>query len=237
MYRTGDLVRWTATGELEFLGRADDQVKMRGFRIELGEVEAALAAAPGGRRRRRSWCARTGRATGGWWATWCRGRGGRLDAAACARTCAAVLPDYMVPSAVVVLDRLPLTVNGKLDRGALPAPDYLAGTAGGTGSADAAGGDPVRRLFAEVLGVDRVGVDDNFFDLGGHSLLATRLVSRVRAVLGVELPVRALFEAPTVAGLAGVLGGRRRAGRRGAGAGESGRSGCRCRSRSGGCGS
>ena len=114
------------------------------------------------------------------------------------------LPEYMVPAAIMVLDRLPLTVNGKLDRRALPAPVFVSAVASGRRR------DRRRRWWrvcsAEVLGVVRVGIDDSFFELGGHSLSATRLVARVGAVLGVEVPIRAVFEAPTVAGLAGWIG-------------------------------
>ncbi|MPY31192.1 amino acid adenylation domain-containing protein, partial [Streptomyces adustus] len=207
MYRTGDLVRrraWgsprpEAGGELEYVGRADDQVKVRGFRIELGEVEAALAEHPA--------VAQTA----------VLARDDRLVGYVAARPGAVVrpaeltaylrdrLPDYLVPAVLVVLDVLPLTPNGKLDRAALPAPDL------GSAEAGRAPRTPQEQilceLFAEVLGVPRVGVDDDFFDLGGHSLLATRLAARVRSVLGVELGLRALFLAPTVAGLAEVLAG------------------------------
>ena len=204
MYRTGDLVRWTADGQLEYLGRTDDQVKIRGFRIELGEVEAVLAGLPGvvqaavavredrpGDRRLAGYVVPAA--------------GAVLDPAGLRAAAGRVLPGYMVPAAVVMLEALPLSPSGKLDRRALPAPEYAA--AGGGRAPATARERALCEVFGQVLGVDRVGVDDSFFDLGGHSLLATRLVSRVRVVLGVELAVRAVFENPTPAGLAQVLDG------------------------------
>src|SRR6185437_5471198 len=202
MYRTGDLARWNRSGELEFLGRSDDQVKVRGFRIELGEVEAVLAELPGvaaavvvvredraGDKRLAGYVVPAA--------------GAVVDPAGLREACGRVLPGYMVPSAVVVLEALPLNANGKLDRRALPAPDYAAVTAGRAPAT--AREQALCEVFAQVLGLDQVGVEDSFFDLGGHSLLATRLVSRVRVVLAVEVPVRVVFENPTPALLAAVV--------------------------------
>ncbi|MEU6238028.1 amino acid adenylation domain-containing protein, partial [Kitasatospora sp. NPDC047058] len=197
MYRTGDLVRWRADGELEFAGRVDHQVKVRGFRVEPGEIEAELTAHPGVAQV--AVLAREERIVA--YVVPLAGAG--ATAAALAAHLRARVPDYLVPSAFVLLDALPLTPNGKLDRAALPAPEP-GPTAGGR-----APRTPQEQilceLFAEVLGLARAGVDDDFFGLGGHSLLATRLVSRVRATLGVELELRSLFRTPTPAGLAAGL--------------------------------
>jgi len=196
MYRSGDLARWRADGNLEYVGRADGQVKLRGFRIELGEIESVLTARDDVARsvvivREQSLIAYVVPA------------GDALDTAALRDHLAAVLPDYMVPNAFVPLAALPLTTNGKLDRAALPDPEFAATStkALSTPQEEILGG-----LFAEVLGVDSVGADDSFFDLGGHSLLAARLIGRVKKVLGVTLTIRDMFEAPTVGGLASRLG-------------------------------
>ncbi|MFI9644796.1 amino acid adenylation domain-containing protein [Streptomyces sp. NPDC052040] len=202
MYRTGDLVRWLDNGELDYVGRVDDQVQLRGFRIELGEISSALLAQEGvaqavvtvredesGDRRLVAYVVLTDRDAG------TEGLRERL---------AGELPDYMVPSAVVALPELPLTPQGKLDRKALPAPSAHTATQGREPRNPVE--DILCSLFADVLGLDRVTIDDDFFAVGGHSLLATRLVSRARTALGVELPIRALFEARTVAVLAGQLG-------------------------------
>ncbi|MEU3603540.1 amino acid adenylation domain-containing protein, partial [Streptomyces sp. NPDC006798] len=213
MYRTGDLVRRGADGALEFLGRADDQVKLRGHRIELGEVEAALAAAAG-----------TGRAVAvvredepgaerlvGYVT---RGGDGRSpDPAGVLRAAAGVLPAYMVPAVVVVLDAFPLTANGKVDRKALPVPSAEAGGGGGRGPRGARE-EIVTGVLADVLGVPEFAPDDDFFAFGGHSLLASRVVARLRRALGAECAIRDVFEARTARVLAERLGGRAVAGHR-----------------------
>ncbi|MGI8332310.1 amino acid adenylation domain-containing protein [Actinomadura scrupuli] len=206
MYRTGDLVRWTPQGVLEYLGRLDHQVKVRGHRIELGEVESVLA-----RHRAVAQDAVVARQeTGGdvrLVAYVVPAPGTTCDPATLRAFVARSLPDYMVPAAVIVLDELPLNPNGKLDRAALPAPDFSAYvTAREPRTPDET---VLCEIFAEVLNLPKVGIDDGFFDLGGDSLMATRVVSRARAALDTELTIRALFEAPTVALLAARLAGER----------------------------
>ncbi|WP_433654355.1 amino acid adenylation domain-containing protein [Nocardia sp. CA-128927] len=206
LYRTGDVVRWTWGGVLEFVGRADDQVKIRGFRVEPGEVETALAQHPsvsqavvvaldaeGGKQLVGYVVAERGAGNG-------HADGPGLDGAEVRRFAAERLPEFLVPAMVMVIDSVPLTPNGKLDRAALPAPEFASSMAYRAPSND--GERALAVLFAEVLGLDRVGVDDSFFELGGHSLSATRLISRIRVVLGVEVPIRTVFDAPTVAQLA-----------------------------------
>ncbi|SEN18920.1 non-ribosomal peptide synthase domain TIGR01720/amino acid adenylation domain-containing protein [Stigmatella aurantiaca] len=201
LYRTGDLGRWRSSGELDHLGRIDTQVKIRGFRIELGEVEAALLRHPGvqdavalvrevsGDKRLVAYVVPRG--------------GAALDLQEVRRTVRDGLPDYMVPAVIVPLEVLPLTPNGKLARELLPAPEPMSPE---DATAFVAPRTPTEELVAEiwasVLGVARVGATDNFFELGGHSLLATQAVSRLREVFPAKVPLRELFERPTVAGLA-----------------------------------
>ncbi|MEU8527604.1 amino acid adenylation domain-containing protein [Streptomyces sp. NPDC048629] len=208
MYRSGDQVRWLADGRLEFVGRVDGQVKIRGFRVELGEIESVLAAHAAvravvvtveGLEEDRRLVAHVVPAD--------QEEGipavGELRAFVAER-----LPGFMVPSVFVELAALPLTPNGKVDRAALRVLDGV--TRAGTGQGYVAPRSETERvlaeMWAELLGVERVGVDDNFFDLGGHSLLATQVVSRVRAVFGVDLPLASVFDRPTVAAIATVVG-------------------------------
>ncbi|MCG8914792.1 amino acid adenylation domain-containing protein [Actinokineospora sp. PR83] len=208
MYRTGDVVRWTPDGDVEYLGRADDQVKVRGFRIELGEVETALTAhpsvaqaavvvredQPGVKQLVAYLVGHLGDTAGS-------ALGNPIDAAVVRSAIADGLPEYMVPSAFVVLDRLPLNPNGKLDRLALPAPEYVAA---GAGAAPASERERVLcGLVGDVLGVSGVGVGDSFFDLGGDSIVAIRLVSRAREA-GLLITPRQVFAARTPAALAAV---------------------------------
>ncbi|HEX8275905.1 MAG TPA: amino acid adenylation domain-containing protein, partial [Longimicrobiaceae bacterium] len=203
MYRTGDRARRVAGGELEYLGRIDQQVKVRGFRVEPGEVEAALRAHPAVGEA--VVVARADGAGGGRLAAYHLAVGGASHAGAAELRAwlRERLPEHMVPSAFVALDELPLTPSGKLDRRVLPEPEAEAAGA----ARFAAPSTPVQEIlagiWADVLGAGRVGVNDDFFALGGHSLLAARVISRIREALGVEPPLRALFEAPTVAALAG----------------------------------
>ncbi|MBV8858951.1 MAG: amino acid adenylation domain-containing protein [Acidobacteria bacterium] len=212
LYRTGDVARWLADGRVEYVGRSDHQVKVRGFRIELGEIEAVLASHPSVREAvavvredvpgdKRIVAYLVGK------------EGPAAPAAELRAHLKEGLPEYMIPSNFVTLDALPLTPNGKVDRKALPAP---AASAHEPGERGAAPRTPVEEVLAgiwsEVLGVGGVSTRDNFFELGGHSLLVAQVVSRVRAAFQVELPLRAIFESPTVSELAARIEGVMRTG-------------------------
>ncbi|MGA9674437.1 MAG: amino acid adenylation domain-containing protein [Mycobacterium sp.] len=203
MYRTGDLVRWRADGQLQYLGRADEQVKIRGYRIEPGEVQAVLAALPGVEQA--VVIAREDRPGDPRLVAYMTGT---ADPAAARATLVDRLPAYMVPAAVVVIEALPLTVNGKLDKRALPAPEYQ--DAGQYRAPTTLTEEILAGIYARVLGVERVGMDDSFFDLGGDSLSAMRLIAAINTALDAGLSVRVVFEAPTIAQLAPRIGGEGR---------------------------
>ena len=200
MYRTGDLVCWGADGQLRYLGRADEQVKIRGYRIELGDIQAALARLDGvdqavviAREDRPGDKRLVGYVTG------------TAEPAEMRARLADRLPAYMVPAAVVVMDALPLTVSGKLDTRALPAPEYR--DADRYRAPASAVEEILAGIYARVLGIERVGVDESFFDLGGDSLLAMRVIAAINTSLDSQLPVRAIFDAPSVGQLALRIGG------------------------------
>ncbi|HEY2515808.1 MAG TPA: amino acid adenylation domain-containing protein, partial [Polyangiaceae bacterium] len=203
LYRTGDVARWRSDGAIEYVGRIDHQVKVRGFRIELGEIESALAQAPGvraclvvvredapGDKKIVGYAVPSGDAP--------------LDPGALREALRAKLPEFMVPSAFVSLERLPLTPSGKVDRNALPAPEYQAAAAAYV-PLETPNEELVAGIWSEVLGVPRVGAEDSFFELGGHSLLAMQVIARVRQALDVEVPLLRLFEGPTVRAFARAL--------------------------------
>jgi amino acid adenylation domain-containing protein len=211
VYRTGDRVRYRADGNLEYLGRLDEQVKLRGYRIELGEVETALRQHSAVREAAvavREDTPGDQRLVG-----YIVAEGDAPDAAGLRAHLRDILPEFMTPSVFVTLERLPLSPSGKVDRAALPAPDASRPDLARQYVAPRTEDEKrLVELWAELLGVERVGVEDNFFELGGHSLLATQLISRARDEMQVELPLRALFESPTPAGLALAVEQTRRAG-------------------------
>ncbi len=207
LYRTGDLALWRRDGTIEVIGRIDHQIKLRGFRIELGEIETVLAQhasvnqavvhcredRPGDKRL----------------VAYVTAHGAAPSTSALRDHLRAALPDYMVPSAFVVLPQFPLTPNGKIDRRALPAPELVAGDATAVIAPRTPEEQGLVEIWAQLLNTRRIDVRDNFFDLGGHSLLATRLLARIEQQFGVELPLRALFEAPTLEQLAATIATRR----------------------------
>jgi len=201
LYRTGDLARRLPSGEIEFLGRLDNQVKLRGFRIELGEIEAAVCGHPAVREA--AVLVREDQPGDKRLVAYVAGEEAIPPTPELRAFLSRKLPDYMIPAAFVVLETLPLTPNGKVDRRALAAVE--PGRLETLSAEQAAPRDEIEELIAgiwcQVLGLEAIGVHDDFFELGGHSLLATRVVSKVREVLGAELPLRVMFEAPTVAGV------------------------------------
>jgi acyl carrier protein len=205
LYKTGDLARYRPDGAIEFLGRGDNQVKIRGYRIELGEIEAVLAQHPAlqeavvlarddvpGDRRLVAYVVP-------------RPDVPLPSADELRQSLQQRLPAYMVPAAFVPLEALPLTPNGKVDRKALPPPDRSRAAQEALVAPRTPAEDLLAAIWADVLQVEQVGIYDNFFELGGHSLLATQVISRVRKALQVEVPVRRIFEAPTLAELAAVV--------------------------------
>jgi acyl-coenzyme A synthetase/AMP-(fatty) acid ligase len=201
LYRTGDLVRWNAEGQLEYLGRIDHQVKIRGFRIELGEVEAQLLAQPAVREAvvvtKQS---AAGAQLVGYVSTKAEGA---IDTVMIRERLSQTLPDYMVPSAIVVLESLPLNANGKVDRKGLPEPEFTGGRAyeAPEGQVEEA----LARIWSEVLGVERVGRYDNFFELGGHSLAAIQITALLFQRHGYHMPVRHFFDRPILRALASMI--------------------------------
>jgi acyl carrier protein len=194
-FRTGDRVRLRRDGRLEFLGRLDAQVKVRGFRVEPGEIEHRLLTHPDVRQA--AVLARAGDLV-----AYVVPRG-ETSVAGLAEHVARALPPYLVPAHWVLLDALPLTRNGKLDRAALPEPDAPVGSDDTPPRTDAE--ELVADVWAEVLGADKIGAFDDFFALGGHSLIATQLLARIHDAFAVELPVRTVFQASTLAAQAGVI--------------------------------
>ena len=196
MYRTGDLVRWRGDGNLDFLGRADQQVKIRGNRVELGEIEHALREHPGVGQA--VVVAHGAAADGARLAAYVTGAATAAELAAFLR---ARLPDYMIPATFTAIEALPLNANNKVDRAALPAPRPVPS------APPVPPRTPLERMLAgyweELLGAaEAIGVHDNFFDLGGHSLLAVRVITRLRAALAAEIPLQLIFDYPTIAQLA-----------------------------------
>jgi non-ribosomal peptide synthetase component F len=205
LYRTGDLARYPADGNIEFLGRADFQVKIRGYRVELGEIEAILAEHPAVREAAVA-VDRTEAADQRLVAYIVAEPGNSLTLAELRRFLSQRVPEHMLPAALVLMDALPLTPSGKVHRRALPAPaEFQGANSGATARPQTVAQDLLSVIWANVLGVERVGIHENFFELGGHSLKATQVINRIRESFRLELPLRSLFESPTIAGLAQVI--------------------------------
>jgi amino acid adenylation domain-containing protein len=207
LYKTGDLVRWLPDGQIEFLGRTDNQVKIRGQRIELGEIETALGQHPDVRE---AVVVPREDAKGETRLVACivpkaENRKRKVESGDLRRYLHGKLPEAMVPAAFVFLDALPLTPNGKVDGQALPAPDFQIESAKPFVTPRTPTEKKLAEIWREVLGVERIGADDNFFELGGHSLTATQVIARMHGAFRVEIPLRDLFDLPTVAGLAGTI--------------------------------
>ncbi|MEO0971274.1 MAG: non-ribosomal peptide synthetase, partial [Cyanobacteria bacterium J06639_18] len=196
LYKTGDLARYLPSGQIEFLGRIDYQVKIRGFRIELGEIEAVLCEHP--QVQQAVVMAREDMADDKRLVAYVVAAEEPFSAPQLRSFVAAKLPAYMVPATFVSLAALPLTPNGKVDRKALPVPDENISRDSEHVAPRTPEEEIIANIFAAVLGVQSVGIHDNFFELGGHSLLATQLISRLRSALTVEIPLRAIFESPTI---------------------------------------
>ncbi|MUG94289.1 amino acid adenylation domain-containing protein [Scytonema sp. UIC 10036] len=199
LYKTGDLVRYLSDGNIEYIGRIDNQVKIRGFRIELGEIETVLNTHP--QVQQAVVVAREDIPDDRRLVAYLVPRDGSLTTRQLREFLKRELPEYMVPSAIVILESLPLSPNGKVDRRALPAPEPSSEFSERYVAPRTPVEEILSLIWTQVLKVERVGIHDNFFELGGHSLLATQLISRVRSSLKVELPLRSLFAAPTIASL------------------------------------
>jgi AMP-binding enzyme/AMP-binding enzyme C-terminal domain/Phosphopantetheine attachment site len=205
LYRTGDLARVMTTGQIECLGRVDHQVKIRGFRIELGEIESAIADFPGVRQTvvvAREDAPGDKRLV----AYLVAAEPEKFRSAELREWLKQRLPPYMVPVAIVALPALPLTNNGKIDRKALPSPEQASAAATGQFAAPRTQTEKaMATIWEQVLGIEKVGVHDNFFDLGGHSLLALRVIARLSATSGIDLPIHVFFADTTAAGVAAAL--------------------------------
>jgi acyl-CoA synthetase (AMP-forming)/AMP-acid ligase II/acyl carrier protein len=206
LYRTGDLARYLPDGNIEFLGRQDTQVKIRGFRVELGEIDAVLAEHPLVQECATLVCEAVGRPDSNHLVAYVACLDGQISGDELRHFLKSKLPDYMVPTTFMFLEALPLTPNGKVDRNFLPDPDHQQLDSQETFVAPRTPiEETVAKIWAQVLGAEGIGIHDNFFQVGGHSLLVTQIVSRIRTAFEFELPLRSLFESPTIARLAELI--------------------------------